>query len=292
MILTLAAAVAIASATGADADKSFLRALKQRRNLKSKCWTWCSQGKCSWSWSGCECRCNQGWEGSCCNVESKCRPGTSYICDWSKMKERTFSSANVVSGNPLTNEWEKLPEQLQGIFWLKDQGDSSSIMSFGKSNDGSYLSTGELDASKEHQYSVRVGGDRTWSFNDKAKSWVLVEALDLIYKFKFNSATDPTYADIIPYARNLGITVSWTGLLNFQMRLMTADEKEERLKDTVVWARPSTVLGIEAESSYYELTQIIDGNGKKTAAFDNYVAYTLTEETGETPGTIHYREAN
>ena len=53
-----------------------------------------------------------------------------------------------------------LPEQLQGVFWLTNQATSSSLVSFGHSEDGG--GTSVLDKSTGIG-KVRVSGDRIWS---------------------------------------------------------------------------------------------------------------------------------
>ena len=207
---------------------------------------------------------------------------------------QTANAEEVVKGFPLSKEWDDLPAQMKGIFWLKDQKDSSSIMSFGKTNDGGHISSGTYDNNGEYQYSVRVGGDRSWAFADRSTSWKLVEFLDLVYNFQCDGKpNDPVSCDIHGESRNLGLVLKQEWLLNFKMELLDDSEKEEKLRGkAVVWGRPSSVLGQNIESSYYELTQIIDANGEKTPAFEDYVAYAKSSAAGSTPGVIHYRKAN
>merc|ERR1719199_1351865 len=102
--------------------------------------------------------------------------------------------AAVGKNGPISIGTAPLPKTLRGVFWLAEQGDSSALMSFAKSNDGSGLSQGALDAnpSDGYNYKIRVGGDKVWSFHDKATSWSLVEVLDLVYKFAFDSSSNPT----------------------------------------------------------------------------------------------------
>lgn len=210
------------------------------------------------------------------------------------MKERTEKCSDALSVMRVAGS--SLPKSLQGVFWLQDQRDSSALCSFAQSNDGGKLSTGKL-TNGDYQYSIRVGGDRVWSFHDKATSWKLVEFLDLIYNFRFtndNGQVDlknPTKADIIPESANLNLVLTQQWLLNFDMNLLKEDQKEAKYKDVVVWGRPSSVFGINVDSSYYELVQVIDGEGEKTDAFDDWVNYCKSDETGNTKGEFHFREA-
>lgn len=282
----------MASLVSAEEDNSrFLRAMSRRRLDGGRCWSWCRNGKSSGGWWGwaVTCSCYEGWTGKCCSEIKKCEPNALDICPWSRMEERTAQCANAldfirVAGN-------EMPKQLQGVFWLQKQADSSAIMSFAQSNDGGHLSTGKLSSTDKYEYSVRVGGDRVWSFHDKSTSWKLVEFLDLVYNFDFDDAENPTFADIIPESKNLGISVTAELFLNFDMKLLKTEEKEEKYKDVIVWGRPSYVFNNEITSKYYELVQVVDGKGKKTAAFEDWVKYCNDPVTGETQGLVHYREA-
>jgi len=271
--ITLVAAIVAASASSADADKSFLRALQERgtthRKLASFCGS-CNHGTRPWHgwWFGFgACQCDEDWEGACCNILKKCHADSENICSWARLQPKSARSDEVTGDFPLSKEWDALPKQMQGIFWLKDQGDSSSIMSFGKTNDGSYLSTGVYENDADYQYSVRVGGDRSWAFSDKASSWKLVEAIDLVYRFQCDNEgrNNPVACDIHGQSLKLGVTLTAEWLLNFRMVLLKENQKPAALKDVVVWGRPSKVLGFDVDSAYYELTQIVDGDGKKNS---------------------------
>jgi hypothetical protein len=215
------------------------------------------------------------------------------------MQEKTAQCASVSGAGPITvgTAAMGLPPALQGVFWLTEQGDSSALMSFATSNDGAGLS--HLDVTQsDYQFKIRVGGDRVWSFHDKATSWGIVEAADLIYNFQMENADgnpaqsidEIVAAQIIPSGRNLGhLAVTATWLLDFRAELKPAGT-HERYASSTVWARPSKVLGIEG--GYYDLVQVIDGEGNKLQpAFDDWVQYCGSAETGDTAGAIWYREA-
>jgi len=215
------------------------------------------------------------------------------LCPQEKMEAKTFSCAAVGRDGPISIATAPLPKQLRGVFWLAEQGDSSALMSFATSRDGDGLSQGELDANPAdgYHYKIRVGGDKVWSFHDRASSWGLVEVLDLVYKFVFDSTTNPTVGQIIPSAENLnGFDLTATWLLNFKMTLMDKGT-HPTYPNSTVWGRPSAVLGFEG--GYYDLIQIMDENGDKLQpAFSDWVRYCNSAETGTTAGTLHYREAS
>lgn len=188
---------------------------------------------------------------------------------------------------------------MQGVFWLTEQGDSSALMSFATSNDGDGLSTLDLNAADGYHFNIRVGGDRVWSFHDKATSWGLVEVLDLVYKFRMEgadgapaaSAEEIVAAQIIPSGENLGgFDLTATGVLNFRAELLPSGNSS-RYQTSVVWARPSEIFGVEG--GYYDLVQVIDGEGNRLEpAFSDWLGYCNDEQqTGSTPGRIWYREA-
>lgn len=208
------------------------------------------------------------------------------------MLERTHRCEAVSQKGPIRIGTAPLPETLRGVFWLAEQGDSSALMSFAKSNDGNGLSQGALnpDSSDGYQYKIRVGGDKVWSFHDKASSWGLVEILDLVYKFRFDSASEPTEAQIIPSGENLnGFDLNAPSVLDFRMTLLPKGTHSMYTNSTV-WGRPSRVFGIEG--GYYDLIQVMDENGYPLQpAYSDWQAYCKSSETGGTPGELHYREA-
>jgi len=251
------------------------------------CWSCNDHG--SWSWFSCTCEQNYG--GQCCDdFVGGCTSDMEEMCPQSQMAEQTHQCESVDKSGPLRVGTAPLPPQLRGVFWLAEQGDSSALMSFAKSNDGAGLSQGFLARRPEdgYNYKIRVGGDRTWSFHDKASSWGLVEALDLIYNFRMDNATDPTSAQIIPSGSNLGgLTLDASWLLDFQMKLLA---NHSRYPNSMVWGRPSRVLGFEG--GYYDLIQVMNEKGDKLQpAFDDWVGYCKSSATGDTPGQLWYRRS-
>lgn len=181
-----------------------------------------------------------------------------------------------------------LPPQARGVFWLRDQGDSSSLMSFAQSNDGHGVSPGSIPSSGE--YSIRVTGDRTWSFADESFNWEASQVMDLIYTFHFDSATNPTYARVIAGGGSAA-SVVWKAVtlaIEFGLELMLTPHP--RYTNSVVWDRPSRVFGYEISS--YQAVQVMDEEGRKLEpAFSDWVAYNQLKETGGNPDTIYYFEA-
>lgn len=254
---------------------------------------WSCHGHGDWTWWKASCSCNADREGSCCETPKTCTTAMSDLCPQSKMMEKTAKCELVGKDGPMRIAGKNFPEALRGVFWLAEQGDSSALMSFAESNDGAGLSQGKLDPepSDGYHYKIRVGGDRVWSFHDKASSWGLVEVLDLVYKFVFDDPAKPTVGQIIPSGENLnGFDLTATWLLNFKMTLLPKGT-HQKYKNSTVWGRPSAVLGIEG--GYYDLIQVMDETGYKLEpAYSDWVEYCQDgTQTGKTPGEIHYREA-
>jgi hypothetical protein len=191
------------------------------------------------------------------------------------------------------------PEALRGLFWLTDQKDSSSLVSFARSNDGGNMGQGELRQGR-YAFSVRVGGDRSWSFADNVfgGNFETVELLDLVYNFKEKSGSlqNPTAFSIIPEARNLGAKLEgkfgeW--LLGFDMvKLASENATAAGYSGSIVWDRISSAFGQDIDSARYLAVQVVDGDSNPIQpAYDQWVAYMAGSAAGSSPGQIHYREA-
>jgi len=265
-----------------------------REGRGSSCgyWRWCKHG--SKNWDGKTCSCDPGYSGKCCTKITPCSANADFVCPWNRYETKTVRCADVTAAGPLFAASSNLPKSLRGVFWLTQQADSSALWSFGAasgSKDGGGLNQGTL-VDGDYNIKLRVMGDRTWAFHDQAGGWNAASFLDLVYKFKFDNIAAPTTAQIIPESRFLGITLTWTTLLDFDMHLLSDDEKPERYRgtDVVVWGRVSSSFGQQIESAYYDLVQVIDGDGVKTAAFDDWVAYCESDVTGGNQGEMHYRQ--
>jgi hypothetical protein len=170
------------------------------------------------------------------------------LCPQDKLTSQGVACASVDgSGATLNIGTAPLPTELQGVFWLTEQGDSSALMSFAQTKDGGGISTGEVGTATSStgatvgKYRVRVGGDRSWSFHDRSTNWRLAHWLDLIYNFELEYASDGSgsivAAQIKPEAGNLfGFTLPpW--LLSFRATVT----RNARYTNSVVFRRDSSV---------------------------------------------------
>ena len=193
---------------------------------------------------------------------------------------------------PIIPGGSTLPENLQGVWWLTLQGSASALMSFAANGDATNEKNGYLKANGK--YNVRVAGDRNWALHTEGPA-IGASNIDLEYKFQFDNATNPTFAQIDPFSLRAGAGL--TGPLGHFLMSFTMKYKPEgtpQFPGSKVWKRRSTVFGIKvpAERANYELVQVMDGRGKKIQpAFDAWLSYCNNpKETGSTPGKMFYHE--
>lgn len=204
--------------------------------------------------------------------------------------------AKDVNGDfPLRVGKAPLPAAVRGVFWLSNQRDSSALASFGgPSNDGGGCSVGELlsadgasSGDLRGRYKIRCGGDRTWA---EASMGPVSRhpQLDLVYHFVFDSAAEPTKAQIYPEWKIIPRSVGTAEFLgDFEMTLIKDDPD---FPGSVIWLRNSWILGQELKASEYKLVQIMDEDGKRIEpAFTKFVDYQNARQ-GDNPGRIYYRE--
>lgn len=231
-----------------------------------------------------KCTCDADWSGSCCTVfTGKCTIDMEHLCPQDSIEEKSSNIADFLGDDnkyagPLTigTADDNLPVTMQGIFWLQGLEESSSVISFGRSRDGDGISIW-----KDSSIKVRVAGDRVWSFASRTLVWNVVKTLDLVYDFRGNDELDPTHFDIIPQTAN-GLSLDDTifkNALKFDMDFIpVGDAKHEYpaadgRPAAVQWARPSEILGQERPDGYYQVAQVIDGDGNPTSAYDSWVEY-------------------
>ena len=199
----------------------------------------------------------------------------------------SIACSSVGWDGPITPGEAPLPPQLQGLWWLQDQGSSSSVVGFGRGDDGCGMSNGVLG--KDGRYAVRVHGDSHWGFNDNTDMWSLVHSLDLVYEFQFDDALGPTRGTITPYSLKYDCpllrAVTW--LLRFDMVLDT--DPHPTYTTSRRWGRRSYVLGQELRAFRYALVQVIDGEGNVLQpAYDHWLEYCRSPVAGDSPGLMFY----
>jgi len=251
----------------------------------------CCNGKRDWSKWG-KCKCNEGWTGKSCNTLETCTKGMKPLCPMSRLKTLSVSCDQFPVAITVGTAAMGLPTSLQGVFTsinpdaadvpdtlpseVGEQGGASGnswIMSFAQSADGDGIGqiypTGD---SVGYNLNVRTHGDRTWSDAVPVPAQPdMTKVLDLVYRFVFltkdkQKSADPeqwAYANIYPTYYTIGkdLTVP-TGVMNFAMTLVNKGE-DKQFPTSVVWNRPSTVMGKYMKSAFYQIVQVIDGEGNK-----------------------------
>jgi len=289
LILTLAASLAVCGF--GTVDKEAREASEPRGWFDDQigvCVTGCVHGSRRW-WER-ACTCSGGWTNVCCDRPPTCTTSMDVLCPRDMLELKSAPTAAFGSGEttPIRIGTDPLPPQARGVFWLRDQGDSSSLMSFAKSNDGQGVSPGAIPENGE--YKIRVTGDRTWSFADESFNWEASQVMDLIYTFRFDSATNPTYARVVAGGGSVASVVWKAVTLAIEFGLELLETPHPRYNTSVVWDRPSRFAGVEISS--YQAVQIMDEKGEKLEpAFSDWVAYNQLAETGSSPDTIYYFEA-
>jgi len=291
----------------ATAAKPSLRATATgAEGVLGVCLTGCHDGEYAGAWWDYQCTCDTDWSGDCCdNYSGQCTQGMTELCDLSNLVQRSFSTNELLDENgdyqgPITlgtSVDHNLPVNMQGVFWLQDQGVGSSLISMATSRDGRGLSVWN-DNSDIH-ISVRIAGDRVWSYGKipgGAFSFLQPLAIaDLVYHFHGTPKEDPTHFNVVPEAFGIAPGIVQEALMRFEMNLIEPGTTEHYYPATddrpaaVMWDRPSMVFGIDLESKRYQVAQVINGEGKPTSAYDAFVAYNQGEADWQ-DSTIWYHE--
>merc|ERR1719168_177504 len=120
-------------------------------------------------------------------------------------------------------------------------------MSFGGPNmdtqSNPEFSAGQL--SEDNEYTIRVMGDRVWSYGCPAGE----DPTELVYKFQFNDDEEPTRAGIYPIGNMEGLKEDWSDVGTaagplVMMMLPTSQHwmdlmDDDEYPDSVVWHRKS-----------------------------------------------------
>lgn len=204
------------------------------------------------------------------------------------------------------------PNALRGIFWIAhhlndtfQRGDSACLASFAKSYDGGDMGQGELREGDD-TISVRVAGDRSWSFGDSNRSFWSVESTglnskmaeyyDVVYHFRLmnGSLEDPTAFRIIAEHRNQGTKhEGWFSEFFVDWRMYKLTEQDATVAGfpgSIVWERVSFTIGGLIATARDLLVQIVDGDRNTIEpAYSQWVAH--QNSSSSHPGKIYYREA-
>lgn len=231
---------------------------------------------------------------------SSCEIGQAKVCDLLEDRVTKCADYDPLKGNgpalPTEDSNPNLPSNLQGIWWLTKQGKSSSLMSFANTYNGGGTGVYNVGEDGKGRISVRVAGDRSWSFNTDSFIYSLVGWADLTYHFEceyieglpLSSVADPestpeiNFCQIHPEGVNWWISFgSWSEfLLDFEMIWDGANDQ---------WIRTSDVFGSEVMDKRYDLKRAFDADGKATTVASEWVNDCETNEDTGKNGNLYYR---
>jgi hypothetical protein len=246
---------------------------------------------CSWLWKSKSCVHVQ--DGKCCCPSSLINETcSSFVANF---YPRSIKVNNVKSGVPLKAANSTLPKPLRGIFWLQDQGGMSCLTTFAQTSPNKGIDQ------ETNTILLKVDGDQTWSFSDYSLVsyiqrilWNIQSFLNIksesvwYYKFHFDNATYPTYANITPVVLETTIP-NW--VVSFDMRLLP--DGLEAYPGSIVWQRVSTILNVPCCNGNYNLLQIMDGNGDTiNPAYDEWKEFMDTSEDVGEKGVMWYQSSN
>jgi len=205
---------------------------------------------------------------------------------------------DITGDGPFHIGKDPMPVNMRGLFWVQAQDDSSCIATMGgPTRDAGGCSPGKMPA--DAKYRIRVCGDRTWAFADKDVGTLkMVAELDLVYRFEWDSQTEPTFAHIFPELMAKGGVMpmpEW--LMDFDIKLVPEGMAE--YPGSVIWQRITKLLGSgalepkegESNAGTYKLVQIIGADGKRIEpAFAEFAKAMHDKKAGDEPGVIWYHE--
>jgi len=227
------------------------------------------------------CLCHENWEGKCCDKFSytgECGFDNEHMCSQDKLRTKEMTLTNMVDDDnkyvgrirPGTDA-HGLPKQMQGVFWLKDNGNTSAFMSFAPSRDGDGLSKWA-----DGKFSIRVAGDNVWAFFSR-ENLHYASGLDLIYDMVANDHMDPTEFQIFPRFQRFPAFdfTSKVGkfMIDLKMTKIESQPADANGAAAVKWKRESKRWGKIIENSEFEVLQIFDGDGNPTSAFSEFQKY-------------------
>jgi hypothetical protein len=163
---------------------------------------------------------------------------------------------------PATEEMG-IPKNLQGLFWMDGNPLADEVVSFASAH---FIPIEENGQIQGYEAWIPVYDEGIWSWHDTLQgrlAYAGVRRSNLIYHVVFNP--DFTTGRIIPVAKVLpvpaapGLEIPQSMLVDFDMTLVNPDE----------FRRDSRLLGLP---HMYRFRRIVDGEGRRLAAYDDYVA--------------------
>ncbi|SME96530.1 hypothetical protein [Pseudobacteriovorax antillogorgiicola] len=161
------------------------------------------------------------------------------------------------------------PRNLQGLWWMDGNPLADEVVSFSSARIEAIEEAGNVIGYKAY---IPVYDEGIWSWHDSFSGRSLYRAVEknqLVYQGIFN--TDFSYGDVTPIIKPFGVfpevEIPQSMLLNFSMSQVSDNE----------WSRDSVIFGQE---SSYRFRQIVDGEGNRLPAWDDYLISIEARDVG------------
>lgn len=197
-------------------------------------------------------------------------------CDYVSDKVQYFDVDKITTAGPIHIGKAPLPEKIQGVFWLVDDG-GDALVSLGGDDENGECNNGRLVEesvnwwSSEKQYcttvsTVRPGG---WTFQAKGTPHAgdFPTMADSFYrscgskwKYCFDSATDPKTASFLP------LTTRAFPCVNLFALSTTEAEYKGKKQGGEYWRVTTKIAGIPVPPSVpgnFDMIQVMDAQGNK-----------------------------
>ena len=152
------------------------------------------------------------------------------------------------------------PKNLQGLWWMDGNPLPDEVVSFASAQIEAIEEDGEIVGWEAY---IPVYDEGIWTWHDSLAGRALYRAVEknnLVYRGIFNA--DWTFGQVTPNVRLFSVlpnlNIPQSRLLDFSMTQVTENE----------WRRDSVLFGGE---SSYRFRQIVDGEGNRLPAYDEYV---------------------
>ena len=152
------------------------------------------------------------------------------------------------------------PENLQGLWWMDGNPLADEVVSFAGAQ---YEAIEEDDEVVGYSAEIAVYDEAVWTWHNSFGGHLLYRLVNqqkLVYHGIFNA--DFTHGEVTPIIRPFSVLpeveIPQSMLVNFSMTQVTEDE----------WSRDSVLFG---QSSSYRFRRIVDGEGNRLPAWDDFV---------------------
>ena len=161
------------------------------------------------------------------------------------------------------------PKNLQGLWWMDGNPLADEVVSFASAQIEPIYEDEELTGYKAN---IPVYDEGIWSWHDSFGGRLLYRAVEnsrLVYEGIFD--IDFTHGEVTPIIKLFSVfpelQIPQSMIVNFSMTQVSEDE----------WSRDSVLFGDEHQ---YRFRRIVDGQGNRLPAYEDYLISIETRELG------------